>query len=364
LGPTISTTLRVVSLSDFLDLTASPVGAAEISAVLGTPVVVVDLSGAPGEAGARLGAASADSRAWGTPLGWAAGSPTVIVGVHPAGLDGPPAPAAGMVDLVVADPGPVVATVEASPQAAVTLALVLRASLALDVPAALAAESAAYSALQAGPEFARWRAARSADSAGAGPAGAGAGSAGGGPGAEAVVLVERGAGEMRVTLARPERHNAVNTALRDQLFEALILACADASIERVVLDGAGPSFCSGGDLAEFGTLPDPATAHLVRLTRSPARLLAELAPRLEVRLHGACIGAGIEMAAFAGRVVARPDTVISLPEVGLGLIPGAGGTVSLPRRIGRHRTAELALSRTPIDAATALRWGLVDTIEP
>ena len=83
-----------------------------------------------------------------------------------------------------------------------------------------------------------------------------------------------------------------------------------------------------------------------------------------MRLHGACIGAGIEMAAFAGRVVAHPEAVISLPEVGLGLIPGAGGTVSLPRRIGRHRTAELALTGRPIDAATAHRWGLVDAIEP
>ena len=144
----------------------------------------------------------------------------------------------------------------------------------------------------------------------------------------------------------------------------LLVACGDASVERVVLDGAGPSFCSGGDLAEFGTLPDPATAHLVRLTRSPARLLAELGPRLEVRLHGACIGAGIEMAAFAGRVIAHIDAVISLPEVGLGLIPGAGGTVSLPRRIGRHRTAELALGGGPIDAPTAQKWGLVDAIDP
>jgi enoyl-CoA hydratase/carnithine racemase len=178
------------------------------------------------------------------------------------------------------------------------------------------------------------------------------------------VLVERAGANLRLTLNRPARHNAVGTGLRDALFEALLVACADASVERVVLDGAGPSFCSGGDLDEFGTLPDPATAHLVRLTRSPARLLARLGARLEVRLHGACIGAGIEMAAFAGRVVARPDTVISLPEVGLGLIPGAGGTVSLPRRIGRHRTAELALRGGPIDAATALRWGLVDVVEP
>src|SRR5207302_11376164 len=143
------------------------------------------------------------------------------------------------------------------------------------------------------------------------------------------VVVERAGADLAVTLWRPERHNAVDTAIRNGLVEALLVACADPSIGRVVLAGAGPSFCSGGDLDEFGTLPDPATAHLVRLTRRPARLLAELGSRLEARLHGACIGAGIEMAAFAGRVVARPDTVISLPELRLGLIPGAGGTVSL-----------------------------------
>jgi enoyl-CoA hydratase/carnithine racemase len=66
--------------------------------------------------------------------------------------------------------------------------------------------------------------------------------------------------------------------------------------------------------------------------------------------------------AFAARVVARPDTVIGLPELPLGLIPGAGGTVSLPRRIGRHRTVWLALTRRAIDAATARAWGLVDEV--
>jgi enoyl-CoA hydratase/carnithine racemase len=60
--------------------------------------------------------------------------------------------------------------------------------------------------------------------------------------------------------------------------------------------------------------------------------------------------------------VARPDTVIGLPEVAMGLIPGAGGTVSLPRRIGRHRTAWLALTGRTIDAPTAREWGLVDEI--
>jgi len=79
-------------------------------------------------------------------------------------------------------------------------------------------------------------------------------------------------------------------------------------------------------------------------------------------LHGPVAGSGIELAAFAGRVVADGSTRISLPEVGLGLIPGAGGTVSLPRRIGRHRTLRLALEPGSVDAATALAWGLVDEV--
>jgi enoyl-CoA hydratase/carnithine racemase len=88
-----------------------------------------------------------------------------------------------------------------------------------------------------------------------------------------------------------------------------------------------------------------------------------LSRRIVVHLHGACFGSGIELPAFADRVVARPDTRIALPEVRLGLIPGAGGTVSLPRRIGRHRTAYLALSGSTIDAGTAMAWGLVDAID-
>src|SRR5262249_13882573 len=128
------------------------------------------------------------------------------------------------------------------------------------------------------------------------------------------------------------------------------------------LSGAGPSFCSGGDLTEFGSLADPVNAHLVRMTRSVALLLAQVAERTEVTIHGATIGAGIELAAFAGRGRAREDTVIRLPELGFGLVPGAGGTVSITRRIGRHRVGWLALSGEPLDAETALAWGLVDEL--
>jgi enoyl-CoA hydratase/carnithine racemase len=90
--------------------------------------------------------------------------------------------------------------------------------------------------------------------------------------------------------------------------------------------------------------------------------VAAVAERLEARLHGACLGAGIELAAFARHVVATEDAVIGLPEVTLGLIPGAGGTVSVTGRAGRHNTAWLALSGSAVDAETAHAWGLVDEI--
>ncbi len=161
---------------------------------------------------------------------------------------------------------------------------------------------------------------------------------------------------------RPEKRNAFSSEMRDAFCEALQIPLCDASIREVMLTGEGPCFCSGGDLDEFGRYPDPATAHAVRSTRSPARLLAACADRMRSQLHGACIGAGIELPAFGARLLAAEDAFFQLPEVGMGLVPGAGGSVSLPRRIGRQRTAWMALSGLRVDAPTALAWGLVDEL--
>ena len=143
-----------------------------------------------------------------------------------------------------------------------------------------------------------------------------------------------------------------------------ITSATSTGITKVVLDGNGPSFCAGGDLDEFGTAPDLATAHLVRTRAGAARHLHAVKDRLTVRLHGHCVGAGIELAAFATRVVAARDTVIRLPELGMGLIPGAGGTVSIPRRIGRWRTLYLVLDGGVLRADRARAWHLVDDVEP
>jgi enoyl-CoA hydratase/carnithine racemase len=248
-----------------------------------------------------------------------------------------------------ADLAPVRASAERCPLAAATLVQLLRHGRTLDLHERLVAESLAYSTLQAGPEFAAWRAARG---------GAPRREEGEGP----AVRARREGARLRLTLHRPRKHNAFSAEMRDALAEGLVLALADDSIEEVVLDGEGPSFCGGGDLDEFGSFPDPATAHAVRSARSPARLLSLCAGRARAEVHGACIGAGCELPAFCRRVCARADAFFQLPEVGMGLVPGAGGTASLPSRIGRQRTAWLALSGSRIDAATALRWGLVDEI--
>lgn len=235
-----------------------------------------------------------------------------------------------------------------NPHAAVAVVELLRLRAYESVPQGLVAESLTYSTLQSGPEFADWLAARGSAVVPADP--------------EDPVLVDRSGTAMTVTLNRPHRANAVTAAVRDAMVEALRVAAADPSIEGIVLRGAGASFCSGGDLAEFGSLPDPATGHATRVVRSPAWWVARLARDVRVHLHGACVGAGIEVPAFAGTVLAAPDTRIRLPEVAMGLVPGAGGTTSLPRRIGPMRTAYLAITGAELDATEALAWGLVDRI--
>lgn len=239
-------------------------------------------------------------------------------------------------------------TVESRPLAATALAVLLRGSHRRSVADGLLAESAVYSALLAGPEFAAWRTARLRRQR---------------PATVDPVVVERHGATLTVTLHRPEVRNALNTAMRDALVEAMRLAAADPSITQVVLRGSGVDFCSGGDLDEFGAFADPVSAHLVRVRQSAGAAVHAVAQRVTARLHGACVGSGIEIPAFAARVVAAPDVRIALPEVSLGLIPGAGGTVSLPQRIGRHWTARLALTGERLDGATALAIGLVDECE-
>jgi hypothetical protein len=337
--------------SELADALADPAAAELFSAVAGAPVLTVPVrDGADADALARLRGTEA--------------LPCVLVLLcpDPGPLRGHPA--AGLGDLVLTDdpaaPRPFVtpddgaegglvavrAQADANPVAAAALAMLLRSSAGLPIAAGLVAESATYSTLQSGAEFDRWRAGRPGR-APEPPTGR--------------VRVERTSTALRITLTRGHRRNALDAAMRDALAEAFALAVADREV-AVEVRGEGPDFCAGGDLDEFGSRPDPALAHLVRLSRSPARLLSTVADRVTVHVHGACLGAGVELPSFAHHVVATPDATFGLPELSLGLVPGAGGTVSMPRRIGRSRTAWLGLSGRRIRTPEALRWGLVNEV--
>jgi enoyl-CoA hydratase/carnithine racemase len=240
------------------------------------------------------------------------------------------------------------ASIDRSPRAAIACGQLLRQTAMLDVGGGLAAEAAAYSLLLGGPEFARWLGERGAPRHRQPPA--------------EPVRIARDGGRLSIVLNDPARRNPFSAPVREALLDALLVAEADETVESVELTGAGPAFCSGGDLDEFGTATDLVAAYLVRLSRAPWRVIDRIAAKVTVVTHGACVGAGIEMAAYAGRVVAAPDAFFALPEVSMGLVPGAGGSVSVPRRIGRWRAAWLMLTGDRIPAATALRWGLVDEV--
>ena len=244
----------------------------------------------------------------------------------------------------------VAAAVAKSPVAAMTLVGLTRVGERLAIPDRLVAESLAYSALQHGAEFQGWLAERRPKP----PA----------PKLEdPPILIDRNANVLHLLLNRPQKRNAYSAAMRDALCEALSLATQDPTIERIVLAGKGPNFSAGGDLDEFGQATDAGIAHAARITRSAARLMHHLRDRVEVHLHGACVGAGIELPAFAAHLRAAPDAFFILPEVRFGLIPGAGGTASILSRVGRLNLNYMALTGDRIPAQTALAWGLVDAID-
>jgi hypothetical protein len=280
-----------------------------------------------------------------------------LIALEPAGAETPASEFARCADVVLRSPrelAPLVRNVRANPLAAMVLVQLLRHNARAGIEEGLFAESLAFATLQGGAEFRAFLARRTAG--GAAPP---APTASEGP----AVTLERADDVLTITLNHPERRNAFSVAMRDGLIDGLQLLAADASIRRAVIRGAGDCFCTGGDLDEFGLATDPAQAHAVRSTRNAGRLIAEQAARVECRVHRACIGSGIELPAFAGRLVATADTLFQLPEITMGLVPGAGGTVSITRRIGRQRTASLALSARRINAETALAWGLIDAIE-
>ncbi|MFF0490182.1 enoyl-CoA hydratase-related protein [Nocardia sp. NPDC004068] len=362
-GPAAITSRAVPHPGDPAAITSGavphPVGLAEIAS--GAAALTLDAAGAPRHPLVVVDLGRNEWRHAEAAIEALRGRTVVTVGIADRPLPVAAAPLLEALTCTLAPGGPggawvagspvdlkaIAATVAAAPRAALTLAGLLDLTARASVTDGLTAESLAYSMLLAAPEFAAWRARTPRRPI---------------PEPADPVLLDRTGDVLTLTLNVPERHNAFGRAVRDALLNGLAVAEHDPSIREVVLRGNGRSFCSGGDLDEFGTATDPVAAHLVRLRQSAAAAIHRLGDRVRVEVHGACIGAGVEIPSFAARIRARPDARFRLPELGMGLVPGAGGTVGITHRIGRWRTAYLALTGQPIDAATALEWGLIDEL--
>ena len=166
-----------------------------------------------------------------------------------------------------------------------------------------------------------------------------------------------------ITLNRPKVLNVYNVQMRDELYQILSAMRDDDEVRVAIFKGAGEkAFCAGADLSEFLTAPSPTVARQVRWRRDVWGLFLSIPQPLIAVLHGYVLGSGIEIALCCDIRVASEDAQFGLPEVGLGIIPAAGGTQTLPRIIGRSRALEMLLTNRWIGSEEAYRIGLVNTV--
>jgi enoyl-CoA hydratase/carnithine racemase len=179
------------------------------------------------------------------------------------------------------------------------------------------------------------------------------------------VIYEKNESVACVTLNRPQALNAFSVRMRDDLFEILSAIKADDEVRVIIIKGAGDkAFCAGADLKEFLSAPSAVKARRIRAVRDLWRLFLSMPQPLIAALHGYVLGSGIEIALFCDIRIAASDSVFGLPEVGLGILPAAGGTQTLPRILGLSRAMDMLLTGRRLSGQEAFDCGLVSRIVP
>ncbi len=177
------------------------------------------------------------------------------------------------------------------------------------------------------------------------------------------LLVTQDGGAARIVLNRPDRRNALSLELIEELLGALRALSARPGARVIVIEGAGPAFSAGHDLAEmigrersfFGELFDRCTAMMETLHELPQPVIA--------KVHGIATAAGCQLVAACDLAVAAEGTRFATPGVKIGLFCSTP-MVPVCRAIGRKRAMQMLLTGEPIDAATALEWGLINRVVP
>jgi enoyl-CoA hydratase/carnithine racemase len=170
------------------------------------------------------------------------------------------------------------------------------------------------------------------------------------------ISVEHDGAVLRIRLDRPEKLNAVDTPMLDELSARIRSAEADGSVRAALLTGVGRAFCSGGDLTGGDTAGAAEAANRV------VRAIVELPKPVVAGVHGAAAGFGCPLALACDLVVAAPSAYFQLAFSRVGLMPDGGASALLPELIGRARTARMAMTAERVSAATAFEWGMISHI--
>jgi enoyl-CoA hydratase len=170
------------------------------------------------------------------------------------------------------------------------------------------------------------------------------------------ISVERDDAVLRLRLDRPEKLNAVDTPMLDELSAQIRGAEADGSVRAVLLTGAGRAFCSGGDLTGGDTAGAAEAANRV------VRAITSLPKPVVAGIHGGAVGFGCALALSCDLVVAAPSAYFQLAFTRVGLMPDGGASALLPGLIGRARAARMAMTAERVPAATAFEWGMISHV--
>ena len=172
-------------------------------------------------------------------------------------------------------------------------------------------------------------------------------------------------GVLTLTLDRPEKLNALNADLLADLGEAVARAETDEAVKAVIITGAGPkAFVAGADISAFPTLSGLDGAEFAREGQHLLNRIERLPKPVVAAVNGFALGGGCELALACHLRVASETARFGLPEVGLGIIPGYGGTQRLPKVVGRGRALEMILTAEPVTAQRAYEIGLVNRVVP